>query len=208
MVKDSADINDSSGASGRDPEAKFLASRASATGLSSATASIVGDLQEFNELRSRLRKNKNDTEALERLRSALENGENVWRQTCDLTRKAAVIAIDRIRPHDPVDRSLLLRRMNEVRSELGYDKSPAVERLLIEHAASCGLHHQITLFVHSAVAYSDDYASIECIWEKRLEQATRRYERALQTLARVRKLPGNRPLLQLNVGAQQVITNA
>lgn len=44
--------------------------------------------------------------------------------------------------------------------------------------------------------------------EKRLEQATRCYESALKTLARVRKLSGNHPLLQLNVGAQQVITNA
>ncbi len=86
--------------------------------------------------------------------------------------------------------------------ELGYDKAPPLERILIEHAALCWLRLQTVEQRYSRVMAQSITLTMGDYWERRLSAAQRRYLRACETLARVRKL--HLPALQVNIGEKQV----
>lgn len=96
----------------------------------------------------------------------------------------------------------VLYGMSEVRRDLRYDEAPALERLLIEQVA--------VLWGYLSVAQLE-YATrwgaspkVASYWEKRIASIERRYQRAMKSLARVRKLAGRGPL-QVNIAEQQLV---
>lgn len=78
-----------------------------------------------------------------------------------------------------------------------------LERLLVQQVVLTWLklghtewhHEHILVNGHMTIQVAD-------FWERRLSAAQRRYLRACETLARVRRL--GLPMLQVNIGAQQV----
>jgi hypothetical protein len=90
--------------------------------------------------------------------------------------------------------------MLAVREELGYCEAPPFERALIDHAALCWLRLQIVEQWYSERALQGTH-SIEVGWyfEKRLAATQKRYLRAIETLAKVRRL--TRGVTVVNVAA-------
>jgi hypothetical protein len=86
---------------------------------------------------------------------------------------------------------------NTLRDGLGYATSPTHERLLIDHVINCWLrlHHLEQLSINGG--YVPDI-------ERRLSTAQHRFLRAVESLARVRRLGVN---LQVNIANQQVVSN-
>lgn len=88
---------------------------------------------------------------------------------------------------------------DKMRDELGYADAPALERVLIEAAVICWLRLSLMEMRYSAVlAASNTLAHVEHT-ERRLTQAQKRFNRACEALARVRKL--SKPKVQINVAA-------
>jgi len=87
-----------------------------------------------------------------------------------------------------------------VRHQLGYDDAPAAERLLIEQVVLSYLRLHLAEQEYDRAA--SDYLSIQQAdqMERRLAGRQRRHLRAIETLARVRKLMG-RPTVQVNIAA-------
>jgi hypothetical protein len=85
---------------------------------------------------------------------------------------------------------------------LGYAAAPPLEKLLIEHVALCWLRLQRVEQRYSAVMAQSITLTMGDYWERRLSAAQRRYLRACETLARVRRL--RLPALQVNIGEKQV----
>jgi hypothetical protein len=99
------------------------------------------------------------------------------------------------------------QRLQEMRVDLGYTESPALERLLIQQVTLCWLN--LNLIEYRLTNVMKQSISFACglYWEKRLTVAQRRFTRACETLTRVRKLSRDAPALQFNIaatGAQQV----
>lgn len=92
--------------------------------------------------------------------------------------------------------------INDVKHELGYDDAPMLEQLLIEHIVVCWLRLQSVEWCnlnHTEGAHS---TSDGAYWDKRLSAAQRRYLRACETLARVRRLNVK---IQVNMANQQIV---
>jgi hypothetical protein len=99
------------------------------------------------------------------------------------------------------------RRLQELKREMGSDGAPILEQLLIQQAALCWLKLSLIELRYSAVMKQSITLTLGIYWEKRLTAAQRRFARACETLARVRKLSRNTPALQVNIateGGQQV----
>jgi len=92
-------------------------------------------------------------------------------------------------------------RLSSLRNELGYVGAPLLEQLLIQHAALCWLKLSIGELQYSYTMKGSISLTVGMYWEKRLTAAQRRFTRACETLARVRKLSRNTPALQLNIAA-------
>ncbi|HET8670083.1 MAG TPA: hypothetical protein VFM05_05485 [Candidatus Saccharimonadales bacterium] len=98
-------------------------------------------------------------------------------------------------------------RLASLRNELGYAGAPILEQLLIQDAALSWLKLSILELQYLHAMKQSITLTHGIYWEKRLSAAQRRFTRACETLARVRKLSRNTPALQFNIatsGGQQV----
>jgi hypothetical protein len=98
-------------------------------------------------------------------------------------------------------------RLSSLRQELGYNEAPALEKLLIQHAALSWLKVSLVELSYSHTMKQSISLPLAMYWEKKLTAAQRRFTRACETLARVRRLSRNTPALQFNLatsGGQQV----
>lgn len=79
----------------------------------------------------------------------------------------------------------------------------ALEKLLIQQIALAWLKLAFTEYHHRHYLTNGNTTITQAdFWERRLSAAQRRYLRAVETLARVRRL--QLPAVQVNIGAQQV----
>ena len=116
----------------------------------------------------------------------------VWRAASDL-KELAHTAI--LKPFAPPARAAIRQQLETFQEKLGYAESPTIERLLIEQVGTSWLHLQIIQLIYPSGQGEG--------WERRLTAAQRRYLKAIETLARVRRLL--RPkAVQANIGAQRV----
>jgi hypothetical protein len=94
---------------------------------------------------------------------------------------------------------------DRLRGEMGYAEAPALERTLIEAAVLCWIRlAAMELHYSGVLASNTTFKHVEHT-ERRLTEAQKRFNRACEALARVRRL--SRPKVQINVaaaGGQQV----
>ena len=141
-------------------------------------------------------------EEIEQLRQLFREIPEMWK----LYDVGSAIAKDAMKTicDSPKMTMLLEANFNGFKKELGYDHASPLEKRLIDFAALCWLRWQQTESVYTA-ALSDDSSENSSrvdYYEKRLSASQRRYLRALETLARVRRM--NIPSLQVNIGGSQV----
>ena len=123
------------------------------------------------------------------LRCALEASPNLWRWAGDVARLASekVIAT-----YAPGSSALCVESMNRglavMREELGYEAAGPLERMLIEQLLTCWLHVNLLETLHCDKLSEWHTAEGGVYWDRRLSAAQRRFNRACESLARVRRL--------------------
>ena len=98
-------------------------------------------------------------------------------------------------------------RLQALKKDLGCDGASMLEQLLIQQAALCWLKLNLVELSYSGTMKQSHTLTLGMYWEKRLSAAQRRFTRACETLARVRRLSRNTTSLQFHIatnGAQQV----
>jgi hypothetical protein len=88
----------------------------------------------------------------------------------------------------------------DLRLSLGHDTASPLERVLIEHVCACWLRLAVMEIRYCAVVTANNTLTQVAHTEKRLTEAQKRFNRACESLARVRKLL--RPSVQINVAAE------
>jgi hypothetical protein len=97
-------------------------------------------------------------------------------------------------------RAIMLAGLDILKKELGYESAPALEKLLIDHILTARtrlywVEHRYTQRIY------ENTISFEggTWWDNLLSSANNRFLRAVETLARVRRLAKNSPLFQVNI---------
>lgn len=104
---------------------------------------------------------------------------------------------------DSATGQVLIKVLKHMRDELGYQEAPLLERLLIEHIALAWLDLDAVQQHYAKSALQQHALTHGAYWDRRMNSAQQRYLRAVETLARVRRLARVIPL-QVNIGGQQV----
>ena len=141
-----------------------------------------------------------DKASLEAVKGYFASDPTLWR-VVDMTHESAA---DVIAKESDLPKMRAIREANyegQLR-ELGHDGSPSLERMLIEHVGLCWLRLQFVEQKYSAAMAQDLTIDQADYWERRLSATQRRYLRACEVLARVRRL--RLPALQVNIGEKQV----
>jgi len=144
-----------------------------------------------------------DPKALAEACATLDKVPHVWAELVDVGRATQSGIIKQL-GGGALTREGIQRQAKAMRDGMGYDASTTLERGLIEHVVACWLR------LHQAEGGYTRFMAQETVvltkadwWDRRLASAQRRYVRACESLARVRRL--SRPsALQLNIGGQQV----
>jgi len=98
------------------------------------------------------------------------------------------------------------KRLEFVRADLGFARASPLERLLIQQVTLCWLNLNLTEFDRSISINKSIAINLAMYWEKRLTAAQKRFTRACESLARVRRLSRRVPV-QVNIaalGGQQI----
>jgi len=125
----------------------------------------------------------------------------LWREFGDVARQVRQQLVGRIAGDNRVVAMAVWREAGRLRRDWAGDEAPPLERALAERIAACWLHLHLVEGQYQQAVAGLTWAQDE--WHrKRVEQAERRYLRAIAALARVRHL--RLPAVQVNIGARQV----
>ncbi len=126
----------------------------------------------------------------------------LWDIAGDIMAKAADKLISRMSNTYSIEASVR-KGWQELPKQLAHPNDGPLERLLVQQVVLCWLQMgYIEYQYNSLLPQGDTTLPSANFWERRLSAAQRRYLRAIETLARVRRL--NLPAVQVNIGAQQV----
>jgi hypothetical protein len=104
-------------------------------------------------------------------------------------------------------RAQMLAEEDALKRDFGYRHATPMERLLIDQILTARIHmlHADNVFSEKISGEMSFAAGV--YWQNFLSSAQRRYLRAIETLARVRRLARNAPLFQVNIanaGGRQI----
>lgn len=100
-------------------------------------------------------------------------------------------------------KEVIYAKCSQLRQELGYQAASPLERLAIEQIVLCHLNYHQTELEHASATESGTREQA-IHWERRLSFAARRYNHALETLGRMRRL---KLVLQVNNANNQIVSN-
>ena len=159
----------------------------------------------LNDLLEKCDTAKPDPKDVQAFRRELEATPTVWKNAGDLIEQSYHSLARRAIANGATTESLAVG-WGQMKRDLGWDTSPLLEQMLIQHVLLCWLRMGILELKYTQALHP---GSGTVSWEmchnydKHLEAAHRRYQRACITLARVRHLGRPGPV-QVNIGRQQV----
>lgn len=127
--------------------------------------------------------------AVKALDKFLEDNPDVWGEVSNMAETVTGALIEKICAGNPAMSSIRTKECCRIVEELGYADSSAVEQLLIKQIIMCWLRLWWTEFYATQFTMAANYnMKVADHWEKKLTYAQKRYTRAIESLARVRKI--------------------
>jgi hypothetical protein len=153
---------------------------------STVEASLEAHLKHTREVLERVNSEHPTQEDMEEVRNWFNQAPHLWRLAGDLAASATDIALGQISKR-PIQIESTKQVMEQMKKHLGWECATPIERMLIEQVVVCWLRQY-----HGELLYCQ-YSTSESLverqyWERRLSFTQGRYLRALETLARLRKL--------------------
>jgi hypothetical protein len=157
---------------------------------------------EFFELLERCYQEHPDDDELAELRAWLDKTPELWSSVFDLARSVRDNLVKNIIPHKAAHIGLY-RNITKMRGDMGFKEASTLEKLLIENVINTWLRYQWAEFRYTSYVTDAHTLNQGKYWSGVLSANQRRYLRAIETLARVRKLTRNTPMLQVNIATQE-----
>ena len=146
---------------------------------------------------------KPTAEAKAELERILRDSPTVWRAVGDVMEQAAAALIATAGGGSYAVQRTMTAGWERMRIDLARPGDGELERILIQQVVLSWLKLSYTEYQHGQVLANGKATITQAdFWERRLSAAQRRYLRACETLARVRRL--QLPAVQVNIAEQQV----
>jgi hypothetical protein len=175
--------------------------------LTPAKPAKLDEIDAFIAVLRRVECEKPKPEDVRELRRLLKSNETNWQLAGDMMQQAQRNALNSI--NFGKSKTLAIESIEEgmqhIRRQLSYATSPMLEKLLIEQVVTAWLRLSICEVKYSHNVSGESSIQQADYWDRALSASQRRYLRAIETLARVRRL--KLPALQVNVaqsGAKQL----
>ena len=164
---------------------------------------VMIESEELYQLLKRVNTANPKREDVVLLKQRLRGSHALCKQVLDLTQLTETQLIQSLAGDSMLIEEAIREDLAHRRRALGYEESHDLERLLIEQVILTWLHYYRVQYSYRQSANKSLLIVQEDRWERKLNAAQRRHLRAVETLARVRKLSGRGPI-QINIAEQQV----
>ncbi len=176
----------------------------------SKKALINKEVDPAHEFAALLKKMCRDDEVTEvdtaRFRELAISNKDLWPCVTQAMGNIRTQLIDKISSN--MSKALLLSEVSVLKKKLDYDDASHVERLLIDHVTTAWIRLVYAENLYTSTVVNKSLSlNVAQYWENYLTAVHGRYIRAVESLARVRKLIRNLPPIQINIasnGGQQV----
>lgn len=163
--------------------------------------------QEINALQQRIGSTKKpSTEDVDRLRHLLVENPGLLQNALSVMRVVREQMIEKM--CYGITRAHVMAEEDRLKKELGYDYAPDIERLLIDQIMMARIRVVYVENLYNQIVVNESHSQESGrYWEAMLSKTQNRFLRAVESLARVRKLARSTPALQINIagsGGQQV----
>ncbi len=147
---------------------------------------------------------KAEAQALRRtaIRKVLQQYPILWSGARRMFTTAESVMIESL-TKDGLTQEFIEFALKGIRRDLGHESAPMLEKFLIEQVSLAWLDLESVQKRYADNALGSHTLSSGAYWDRRLTSAQARYTRAVEALARVRRLAMPQPL-QVNIGGQQV----
>jgi hypothetical protein len=132
-------------------------------------------------------KPKPTKEDKELLQKHFTENPKLWKQIADLSGRIQESVVEKFSESHLV-RESYRHKLSAMRDSLGWDNSTEIEKILIEQVCLNWLRHNFMEMVHFEKTQSSHNVETGLYWDKILTGAQKRYLRACESLAKVRKL--------------------
>ena len=110
---------------------------------------------------------------------------------------------------DPITQEFMKAEADIMLASFGLETAPPLEKIIIEQIVNCWIYHSINEYKYATLVAEGSSLSQGEFWERRMLASQKRYLRAVEALARVRKLALPQPApVQVNIAEKQVNLNA
>jgi len=140
---------------------------------------------------------KADIQKFERLLSETE----IWRYAGDVINSTKAILINNASGKNYLISRSLEEGYAAILTDLGYKRASMLEKLLIEQVAICWLRQGYMEYQYQKLQQQSMTLTKAMYWERKLSQSQRRFLRACESLAKIRKMDVK---LQVNIAQKQV----
>jgi hypothetical protein len=159
--------------------------------------------KEIIALMERTNREKPNAEDVRALRAMLESHPRLWRVGGDLALQNQQKLLNETRMSAAI-REMVNAALDAMQRAMGFDTAPMLEQMLIENVLLSWLRLYLCEFSYTELNSGQGMSLTKAtFWEKRLSSAQSRYLRAVETLARVRRLMRNAPTLQVNIASER-----
>ena len=168
------------------------------------------EIGRFVDLFIKVDKEKSDPSDLREVEIMLRDNPRLWHIASGFAGGVFERLVSSMNPGSKADQLIIKAEAEDIKRGLGYYKANQLERLIIDEAILCWAYINHAHAVLKNVMFSAEglQYSEHKYWQNNLTQCQKRYLKALETLARVRKLNLN---IQFNIatnGGKQVNVNS
>lgn len=155
------------------------------------TIEAQGGFEKYKRLRELIERTQTENPKpadVTALRELLEASPELWRATSTMAQRAVNHITRTYLGANPYLHETAKLELADLRDSLGFDAAPPLERFLIEQILVCRLNLYL-LELNTATKLCEPHSTETGLyWDRRLTNAQRRFTRACESLARVRKL--------------------
>jgi hypothetical protein len=139
----------------------------------------------------------------EKIKEVLMNADT--RGVFTVIKKLSDAALDNINTADVFTRESLKADVAFMYVDYGYPDAPQIERHMIEHVVACYIRLWVAEREYSSILKEEHTLTRGAYWDKKLSMIQTRYLRAVEMLARVRRV--KLPNVQINIADKQINTS-
>lgn len=140
---------------------------------------------------------KNPKEAdLQRLREMMREDASIWQIYGDWARQTEDVILSEYFESSGFLLETVKKKLVDLRDELGWDNAPEIEKLLIRQICLSWLRLYHAERMHQQRTNQTHSFDLGMYWEKRLTLAQKRHLKAIESLAKVRKMTAQTDKLQ------------